>query len=327
MLIPVRAIVAAVVILALAPPAIAQQAGKTYRIGYISNRDKVEYREEALRQGLRELGYVEGQNLVIEWRFASGQRHLLGEFAAELVGLDVDLIVTSGLGSARAAKKATSTIPIPVVIANIYDPVRSGIVTSLARPGGNITGFTTLSVGIAGKLLELLKDAVPNLSQVALILEQGHPGSPSFIEESQVAARTMGVRLQILEAGDPNDFENVYHTAKQGGADAVVVRGTGLMHRNIGRIINLEIENKLPVIHTERRFVLAGGLMSFGPDRVDPYRRAATYVDRILKGAKPSNLPIEQPDRFDLTINLKTAKEVGIKIPHTLLFRANKVIE
>ncbi len=247
--------------------------------------------------------------------------------AAELVRLKVDCIVSSGVGPTRAAKKATTTIPIPVVMANVYDPVRPGIVTSLARPEGNITGFTTLEVGLAGKLIELLKDAFPQLSRVALLVEQAHPGGPPFIEEIQVAARKLGVRLQVLEVGRPDDFDNPFRAAGQGRADAVIVRGSGLMHRNLARIADLEAKTRLPVMHTERRFVVAGGLMSYGPDRANPYRRAATYVHKILNGAKPADLPVQRPTKFDLVINMKTAKAAGIRFPRSILLRATELIE
>ena len=305
----------------------AQQTERVYRIGYLSNRYMVEYREEALRQGLKELGYVEGKNLVFEWRFTKGNRSRLDELAAELVRSKVDCIVTSGTGSARAAKKATSTIPIPVVIANLSDPVRAGIVTNLARPGGNITGFTTLSVGLAGKSLELLKDAVPQLSRVVLLVEQAHPNIPPVIEESQVAARKLGVRLQVVEVGRPDDFESAFRAARQWRADAIIVRGTGLMHKNRARITKLEAGTRLPVMYTERRFVAAGGLMSYGMDRADPYRRAGAYIDKILKGANPGDLPVQRPTKFDLVINMKTAEAIGISFPPSILLRATELIE
>ncbi len=320
-------LLAAFAILASTQPAGAQQPGKVYRIGYMSNRYKVEYREEALRQGLKDFGYVEGKNLVIEWRFTKGKRSRLAEFAAELVRLKVDCIVASGTGAARAAKKATRTIPIPVVIANLFDPVRSGIVTNLARPGGNITGFTTLSVGMAGKLLGLLKDALPRLSRVALLLEKAHPNNPPAIAENRIAARNMGVRLQVLEVGRPDDFAGAFRAAVQRRADAIIVRGTGLMHRNRARLARLEAETGLPVMYTERRFVVAGGLMSYGVDRADPYRRAGAYLDKILKGAKPGDLPIQQPVKFDLVINMKTAKAAGIKFSRSFLLGATELIE
>ena len=318
---------AIVVALLFAPlPVLAQQPEKAYRIGYISNRYKIEYREEALRDGLRELGYVEGKNLTVEWRFAKGQRNRLPEFATELVRMGVDCIVASGLGATRAAKKATSDAPIPVVMANIFDPVRTGIVTSLARPGGNITGFTTMSMGVTGKLVGLLKDAFPHLSRLAVLLEKNHPNNPSAIEETRAAARTLGVQVQILEVG-PDDLESAFRAAKAGQADAINVRGTGLMHRNLARIIRLETETKLPVIYTERRFADAGGLMSYGLDRADPYRRAAAYLDKILKGAEPGDLPVQQPRKFDFVINLKRAKAAGIEFSRSTLLRANEVID
>ena len=318
-------VVALIVSLLLALPQVeAQQREKPYRIGYLSNRHKVEYREEALRDQLRELGYVEGKNLVVEWRFAKGQRKRLSEFAAELVRNGVDVIVTSGTGATRAAKKATGTIPI--VMANVFDPVRSGIVPSFAKPGGNITGFSTLGLGVTGKFLGLLKDCFPKLTRLALLLEKGHPNNPEAVAETRTAAGKIGVQLQVIEVG-PEDFESAFRAAKQGGAEAMNIRGTGLMHKNIARIVKLEAETKLPVMYTERRFPDAGGLMSYGMDRADPYRRVASYVDRILKGTNPGDLPVQRPAKYEFVINLKTAKAAGFDLPRAILLRATEVID
>lgn len=314
-------------IFAVACPAVAQPAGKVYRIGYLSNRYKVEYREEALREGLKKLGYVEGRNLVFEWRFAKGKRARLGALAAELVRSRVDCIVTSGTGAARAAKKATRTAPIPVVIANLFDPVMSGIVKSLARPGENITGFTTLSVGLAGKQLELLKESLPHISRIFMLVERAHPNNPPVVEGSMAAARKIGVQLEIIEVSRPAEIENAFRTAAQGHADAFIVRGTGLMHRNRLLIVGLEAETGLPVMYTERRFVDAGGLMAYGIDRADPYRRAGAYIDKILKGTRAGDLPVQQPVKFDLVINVKTARSAGIAFSRPFLLRATELIE
>jgi putative ABC transport system substrate-binding protein len=317
----------ALAVLASAHPAEAQQDGKVYRIGYMSNRYEVAYREEALREGLRELGYVEGKTLVIEWRFAKGKRSRLPEFAAELVRLKVDCIVTSGTGSTRAAKKATRTTPIPVVMANVGDPIGSGLVASLARPEGNVTGFTTMSQGLAGKRLELLKDAFPKISRAGLLVNQAHPAGPSYIEKTQVAARALAVQVQILPVRRSNDFEGAFHAATQGNVDALLVHGSGLMNKNRARIVDLAARAGLPVMYSEQRFVHAGGLMSYGPNRAKPYRRAATYIDKILKGTKPGDLPVQQPTKFDLVINMKTAKAAGISLSRSILLRATELIE
>lgn len=308
-------------------PAAAQQTEKIYRIGYLSNRHKVEYREEALLEGLRALGYVEGKNLVFEWRFTNGKRSRLPEFAAELVRLKVDCIVTSGLGAAHAVKYATRKVPIPVVIANIFDPVLAGIVTNLARPGGNITGFTTRGVGLAGKLLDLLKEAVPHLSKVAVLVERNHPGAPPFLEEIGLASHRLGVQLQVLTVDNRDDFKSAFRTTRRGHADAIIVRGSGLMHRNLAALVDAEAKTGLPVMHTERRFVSAGGLMAYGVDRADPYRRAGAYLDKILKGTRPGDLPVQQPAKFELVINLKRARADGIKLSRSILLRATELIE
>lgn len=325
MLKPSAILLTALAIFAADYPADAQQAGKIYSIGYMSNRLGIGPREKALRQGLHELGYVEGRNLVIEWRFTKGQRQRLGAFAAELVRLKVDCIVSSGTGTTLAVKKATSTIP--VVMANVGNPRRSGIVTNLARPGGNITGFTTMSPGLAGKHLQLLKDAFPNISRVAVILEAANPSTANYRNDVSIAARALGMQHQILEMRHPDDFDTAFRTASKGGAGALIVVATSLIQNNMARIFDLEAKTKLPVMYTVKRLVPAGGLMSYGPSRVDPYRRAAVYVDRILKGAKPGDLPVERPSRFELVINLKTAKAAGITFPRSILLRTDKVIE
>ena len=315
----------ALAVLAAAHPAEAQQAGKVYRIGYMSNRLGIGPREKALRQGLHELGYVVGKNLVIEWRFTKGQRQRLPAFAAELVGLGVDCIVSSGTGTTRAVKKATSTIP--VVMANVGNPLRSGLVTNLARPGGNITGFTTMTPGLAGKHMELLKDAFPQVSRVAVILEPANPSTKNYRKDVAIAAKSLGMQHQILEMRHPDDFDTAFRTAGKGGADALIVVATSLIQNNIARIFALEAKTRLPVMYTVKRLVPAGGLMSYGPSRVTPYRRAAAYVDKILRGARPGDLPVQQPTKFDLVINMKTAKAAGISFSRSVLLRATELIE
>ncbi len=306
-------------------PTEAQQPTKVYRVGYLSANRYVS-REAAFLQGLRELGYIEGQNIVIEWRHSKGKRGPLSGLAADLVRLEVDCMVTTGTGGTRAAQKATSTIPI--VMANVGDPIGRGFIASLARPGGNITGPTTLSGEIAGKRLELLKEAFPKLSQLAVVLDPTHHGPyESHVREIEAAAPALGLSLEYLEVRGPDDFENAFRKSGDGRQKAFMVLTTRLMHRHRARIINLAAKTRLPVMYSDPRFVFAGGLMGYGPDRDDQYRRAATYVDKILRGAKPTDLPVEQPRKFELVINLKTAKQLGIAIPPEVLYQATKVIK
>jgi len=314
--------------LALVPLAAeAQQAGKVYRIGVLETMSATlnTANLNAFRQGLRELGYVEGRDFVIEYRSADGRPESFPGLATELVRLKVDLIVTRGTPAALAAEKATESIPI--VMATSADPAGFGIVSSLARPGGNVTGLSTIAVELAGKRLELLKEAVPRIARIALIANMSSPASGSQWRQIEVAARSLGLEPQLLDVRTPEAFARAFDTAIKQRADAVQVANDTLTQTNLRRIVDLSAKHRLPSIFASREFVDAGGLMAYGPNFTDLYRRAATYVDKILKGAKPGDLPIEQPTKFELVINLKTAKALGLTIPQTLLLRADQVIE
>ena len=309
-------------LLAASLPAEAQQTGKTHRIGYlfhgIAARDKSLL--AAFKQGLKELGYVEGKNIVIEQRY--GKRHQRPALAAELVRLKVDIIVTGG-GGTRAAKKATSTIPI--VMTYYADPVRAGLVASLAHPGGNVTGLSDFHADLVTKRLELLKEVVPLASRVAVLLKPGHSINRRMLKDIQAAAPALGMTVHPLEAKGPDDIDRAFATIRNerlGG----FLQFFGLEdHRR--RIIGLAAKNRVPAIYTLGGWVAAGGLMSYGASWPDLFRRAAVYVDKILRGAKPAGLPVEQPTKFELVINLKAAKQIGITIPPEVLYRATKVIK
>ncbi len=318
----------ATVFLATVSPAEAQQPTKVPRIGYLAavSLSSVEARVEAFRQGLRELGYVEGKNIVIEWRSSEGKADRLPGLAAELVRLKVDVIVTSGPPATRAAKEATSTIPIVMTIDT--DPVGNGFVASLARPGGNMTGLSTLYPEISGKRLELLKEIVPKLSRVAVFGESTNPGNAQSLRETEVAAAAFGVQLQYLDVPGPKDIETAFRAASKGRAEAVLMMVAGpvyIPHRT--QVVELAVKSRLPAIYRNREDVEAGGLMTYGVNVNDLDRRAATYVDKILKGAKPADLPVEQPTKFEFIINLKAAKQIGLTIPPNVLARADKVIK
>ncbi len=284
-------------------------------------------RTEALRQGLRELGYVEGKNIVIELRSAEGKLDRLPALAAELVRLKVDVIVTGGPTATRTAKQATSTIPI--VMAQDTDPVGNGFVASLARPGGNVTGLSTFTPELSGKRLELLRETIPKLSRVAVFGTSTYPGNAQSLKEVELAAKAFGVKLQYLDVLDPKDIETAFQAAGKGRADAVLmmVAGAGVASAHRTEIVELAVKNRLPVIYDTGDYVEAGGLMTYGVNFNDLNRRAATYVDKILKGAKPAELPVEQPTKFELVINLKAAKQMGLTIPPNVLVRADKVIK
>jgi putative ABC transport system substrate-binding protein len=304
----------------------AQRSEKTYRIGYITNRTKIGPNEEALRQRLRELGYVEGKNVFIEWRFVGAQPDRYAEAAAELTGLKVDLIVTAGLGASRAAKDATKTIPI--VMANVSDdPVRNKLIDSLARPGANITGFTDVAPDLAGKRLELLKETVPKATRVGVLWFSASPVAAKQLKETELAARPLDVRIRSLQLRSAEDFENAFQTASKNADALIAVSFGGLLINHRDRLVNLASRTRLPVMYTISQFVEAGGLVSYAPDGPDRLRRAAVYVDRILKGAKPGDLPVEQPTKFELVINLKAAKQIGLTIPPNVLARADRVIK
>ena len=284
---------------------------------------------EAIRLALRELGYIEGQNIAIEYRYAEGKRDRLPELAAELVRLKVDIIVVAGGDTpVRAAKNATKTIPI-VMAGRGLDPVEAGLVESLARPGGNVTGITNLTRELGGKRLELLKEAVPKLARVAVLYDPAAPGSTLEVKEDlPVAARALGLTLQPWEVRAAADFERVFAALNKERPDGLyVLSGGPLMNTNQKRIVGFALKSRLPSMYGNRERVDAGGLMSYGADQADSYRRVAYYVDRILKGAKPADLPVEQPTKFEFVINLKTAKQIGLTIPQSVLERADRVIK
>ena len=311
---------------ALCLPAWAQQAKKIPRIGYltVSSLSANVARIEAFRQGLRELGYVEEKNIVIEWRSAEGKFERQGELAAELVRLKVDVIVTSGPTMTRAAKEATVTIPI--VMAFDSDPIGNGFVASLARPGGNITGLSALSPELSGKQLELLKEIIPKLSRVAVFGNSSEPANPKTLKEIELAAGVLRVQLQPLDVLGPKDIETAFRAATKAHADAFLALPSAVISDHRSRIANLALKNRLPVMYFRREFVEDGGLMSYGTSFTDLSRRTATYVDKILKGAKPADLPVEQPIKFEFIVNLKAAKQIGLTIPPNVLARADKVI-
>ena len=323
-----RAFLSGAVALLTAPLAVeAQQAGKVARIGFLSpaSSTTAPHIVEAFRQGLRDLGYVEGQNIVVEYRYANGKAEALPDLAAELVSLKVDVIVASGTPGPLAAKSATKTIPI--VMASAGDPVRTGLVASLARPGGNVTGLSTLTPDLGGKRLQLVKELLPGVSRVAVLWNAANPYTALLVREIEAAARTLRVQIQSLEVRGPDDFQNVLPTAISGGAGALVVVDDPLTVSSRTWIVSFAAQHRLPAMYGFREFAEAGGLMAFGANLADLYRRAPVYVDKILKGAKPADLPVEQPAKFDLVINLKTAKALGLTIPPSLLARADQVIE
>jgi putative ABC transport system substrate-binding protein len=307
----------------------AQQAAKTTRLGYLApNLVADPHLREAFRQGLRDLGYVEGRNLVIEYRDAEGKPERLPALAAELVALQVDLIVAAYTPGAMAAKQATGTLPI--VFAAVRDPVQSGLVTSLARPGGMITGTSGRAPELVGKCLEQLKQTIPGVRRVAVLWQPGAFGertAKDMLKEADVAARALGVRPQFVEARSPADIDRAFSDMTRARADALTVLTGAMFITERRRLVDLAAKNRLPAVYAWREFVDAGGLMAYGPSLADLYRRAATYVDKILKGAKPAELPVEQPTRFQLVINLKTAKALGLTIPPSLLQRADEVIQ
>jgi len=307
----------------------AQPAGKVARIGYLAPNLAVNpHLPEAFRQGLRDLGYVEGRNLVIEIRSAEGKLERLPALAAELVALKVDVIVAGGTPAALAAKQATTTLPIVVSAAG--DPVTSGLVTSLARPGGNVTGLSMLSPDLVGKCLEQLKQAVPGVSRVAVLWQPGavpERTEKDILQGAEVAARALGVQLQFVEARGPEEFDRAFSEIIRVRAGALTVLPSSMFISERRRLVDLAAKNRLPAVYSVREFVDAGSFMAYGPNLPDLNRRAATYVDRILKGAKPGDLPIEQPTKYELVINLKTAKALGLSIPPSLLQRADQVIE
>ena len=319
-------LVLGVLVAPLASPA--QQTGKVYRVGFIvtSAREEVAHLVKALDEGLRELGYVEGRNIVFERRFADGKQERLPALAAELVRLKVDVIVTGANPVIAAVKQATATIP--VVMAVSRDPEGSGFVRSLARPGGNITGLANdPTPEILGKNLEFLKEAVPGVSRVALLWNPVPPGAGTYRDVVESAARKLGVTFQSVEVRGRDELEGAFAAMVRERADGVVVFGDPVFFAARSQVALLAMRNRLPAVAPLKEFVEAGGLMSYGPNITDEFRRAATYVDKILKGAKPADLPVEQPTRFELVINLKTAKALGITVPQSVLIRADQVIQ
>jgi len=312
----------------------AQHTGKVWRIGFLSPAlpppsEPSHTRIEAFRQGLRALGWIEGQNMVIEYRWGMGNRERLADLAADLVRLEVDVIVAATTAGVLAAKQATGTIPI--VMANVADVLASGVVQSLARPGGNVTGQTQVTADLVGKQVQLLKEALPRLSRLAAVHPKltavAVPYVPVVLSELQTAAQALGMQIQLLDVENPDDWDSAFTAMAREHADALylVIFDGFIPHR--ARIAELAASHQLPTIFSHREFVDAGGLMSYAVNFVEVYRRAAYYVDRILKGARPADLPVEQPTRFELVINLKTAKVLGLTIPPTLLFQADKVIQ
>jgi putative ABC transport system substrate-binding protein len=305
-----------------------QQAAKVPRIGFLAvgSREGRAFLIEGFLQGLREHGYVEGQNIAIEYRFSEDRNDRLPELAAELVALKVKLILASGTPASFAAKQATSTIPIVMggVAAN---PVETGLVASLARPGGNITGMSNMTSPLAGKRLEVLKEIVPGLSRVAVFWNPPNPTYGPVLKELEAAAQTLGVKLQRLEVRVPGDFEGAFEAATRQRAGAMIAPGDPLTSNRLKQVADLALKYRMPTTTDVKEFVEAGGLMSLGPDLVDSYRRSAAHVHKILNGAKPGDLPMEQPTKFDLFVNLKTARALGLTIPQSVLAQATQVIQ
>ena len=325
----VRLVVMLALVLLTAPLAAhAQPSAKVYRIGVVrvATASASASESEAFTQRLRELGYTEGQNLVIEARFAHGQAERFPALVAELVRLQVDCLVVGGTEATRVAKQATSTIPIVMINAS-DDPVRLGLITSLARPGGNITGIIDISEQLAGKRLELLKEAFPHIARVAHLSDKNISASATDLQEVEAAARLVGVRIQPLQVQGPEELEQAFRAAREARAEALIVVHHGFPNSHRERIVQLVDTIRLPVMYIRATFVEVGGLMSYADDPRDRARRAATFVDKIFKGAKPADLPVERPTKFELVINLKAAKAFGLTIPPALLFQADKVIE
>jgi putative ABC transport system substrate-binding protein len=315
------------VLLALCPPVDAQQPKKVARIGYLSGNSSSadSARVEAFRQGLRALAYVEGKNIALEDRYADARFDKLPALADELIRLKVDVIVTTATIAAQAAKNATRTIPI--VFLGVSDPVAAGLVDSLARPGGNVTGFTNIATVLAGKRLELLKETVPKLSRVAVLWNPQNPGSTYQWQESQMPARELGLQLHSMAVSSADKYEVAFKEATKARSAALSVTADPLTNANQQQILDLTTKNRLPAMYSWGFFVDNGGLMSYGPNFAAEGRDAARLVDKILKGTKPADLPVEQPTKFELLINLKAAKQIGLTIPPNVLARADKVIK
>jgi putative ABC transport system substrate-binding protein len=321
----IRTVAAAVLLLLSIPWAYAQQTGKNWRIGFLGPPPSTgAHLVAAFREGLRELGYVEGKNIVIEHRTTAGKDELAHRLAAELVALKVDVLVVSITQNAVAAKRATSVIPI--VMVNVGDPVESGLVSSLARPGGNITGLSRLTAETIGKNLEVLAEAVPQAERVAVLWNRSNPLHPAMMVRAKEAATALGLALAEVQAGAPAELEEAFAVMVNERVNSVLVLADGMYFLNRRDIAELALRRRLPTMFQNSEHVQAGGLLSYSADSVDNYRRAATYVDKILKGAKPGDLPIQQPERFELVVNLKTADKLGLRLPAALLLRADVLI-
>ena len=320
----VPSILVVVVLLAVAVIAETQQQAKVSKIGWLSARATSNSGQEVIVRMLRDLGYVESKNIAFEYRYANNQLDRFPALADELVRLKVDVLLTPGTPGALAFKNATKTIPI--LFLDVTDPVAAGLVDSLARPGGNITGFSSIEAVLAGKRLELLKETVPKISRVAVLWNPHDPSSAQQWKESQLAARELGLQLHSMEVGSADQLESAFKKANQVRSSALFVISSALAFSNQNRIADLATKYRLPAIYTRRDFVDSGGLISYGSDQAERLRRAAAMVDKILKGTKPADIPVEQPTKFELVINLKAAKQIGVTIPPNVLARADKVI-
>jgi putative ABC transport system substrate-binding protein len=321
-----RSLISAIsaVLFALCASAQAEQQGRIWNIGLLSESTRGSNNAQAFLQALTKLGYIEGKNLSIAYRNTRGDPGRIPALAAELVHLNVDLIFAPGTAVALGAKNATRTIPI--VFASVADAVGSGLVASLARPGGNLTGLTQISPDLAGKRLEILRDVVPQLSRVAVLLTRGAAQNMPSIHETQTAARQFGVKLQMVDVADANDFNGAFARMAKDHADALIVISTPMFIDHAKAITDVATKYRLPAVYTLKEYVDAGGLLSYGVNLPDLFRRAAIYVDKILKGAKPGDLPVEQPTKFEMVVNLKTAKQIGVRIPASILQQADRAI-
>jgi len=323
-----RMLVSAMVILACASFTDAQQLAKVFRIGVLvtGSASTHKSRIDAFRQGLQELGYIDGKNVVLEFRYAEGKRERFADLATEMVRLKPDVIVVGSVGFTAAVKQATSRIPI--VVGGAGDLVGSGLVASLARPGGNVTGSTDISPDLSGKRLELLKEAIPKARWVAVLWHDVAGSSDADdIKQAEIAARALGIKLQVVSVQAPDRFQDAFAAIKKGNADALVILQSGFTNFHSKRLLELAAKNQLPSMCEAPNFIEAGCLISYGPDVIHQYHRAATFVDKILKGAKPADIPVEQPKKFELISNLKAAKQIGLTIPPNVLARADRVIQ
>jgi putative ABC transport system substrate-binding protein len=320
-------LIAALMLSTLVAPraAHAQPPAKVPRVGVLAERSPTDPFLTVFRQGLRELGYTEGQNIVIEYRYAHGMVDQFSTLAAELLRLDIDVLVVGGTVAAQAAQALTTTVPIVFTVSG--DPVGAGLVASLARPGGNATGLSTLSSGLSGKHLELLKTAMPQVARVAILYNPVNPVAGLVLNETREAARTLAVELHVLEVHQRNELASAFAALTAWRAEALLTISDPVFGNILAELAQMAATNRLPAIYVRREFAEVGGLLAYGPSWADNLRRAATYVDKILKGAKPADLPVEQPMKFELVINLKTANALGLTIPATLLFQADEVIK